>query len=324
MQVIQHNKYYTTGANFNTGKQIDESGNLALLQTTDYYPFGLTMANGNKANADQPYQYGGKEWQNNTQVYDFHARQYNPALDRWFNIDPMLEKFSGISTYNYCANNPINLIDPDGKEMSLIELLDEAFKKAKSGVTSYIIDDQGSLRETEANSFDNSRSGGGGDPQNPPFGKSGNFWADGLALGQTPITKEDHELIKKWKERCARNKKIRDFIRNNLGDASIYATAAGYVFIIIPGTQGLGATLLIVGNTMGTASDVITIADDIKNGNIDYLAGTAAKIAINRALGGSFKHAEKIGRITASDKLVFDGFTDITTVLINEGVNANY
>ncbi|MCT4637601.1 MAG: DUF6443 domain-containing protein [Bacteroidales bacterium] len=99
----------------------DESGNLALLQTTDYYPFGLTMANGNKANADQPYQYGGKEWQNSTQVYDFHARQYNPALGRWFNIDPMLEKFSGTSTYNYCLNNPINVIDPDGRESVLPE-----------------------------------------------------------------------------------------------------------------------------------------------------------------------------------------------------------
>ncbi len=121
MQIVQHNKYYTTGANFNTGKQIDESGNLALLQTTDYYPFGLTMANGNKANANQPYQYGGKEWQNNTQVYDFHARQYNPALGRWFNIDPMLEKFSGTSTYNYCLNNPINVIDPDGMNSVLPE-----------------------------------------------------------------------------------------------------------------------------------------------------------------------------------------------------------
>lgn len=30
----------------------DESGNLVLLQAIDYYPFGLTMANGNKANAD--------------------------------------------------------------------------------------------------------------------------------------------------------------------------------------------------------------------------------------------------------------------------------
>ncbi len=94
----------------------DESGNLALLQTTDYYPFGLTMANGNKADADQPYQYGGKEWQNNTQVYDFHARQYNPVLGRWFNLDPLMEKYYGISPYNYCANNPMNYIDPDGME----------------------------------------------------------------------------------------------------------------------------------------------------------------------------------------------------------------
>jgi len=91
----------------------DQNGNLDILQTTDYYPFGLTMA-GNKTYSGQEYQYGGKEWQNATNVYDFHARQYNPALGRWFNQDPMMEKYTSVSPYNYCLNNPMNMVDPDG------------------------------------------------------------------------------------------------------------------------------------------------------------------------------------------------------------------
>ena len=91
----------------------DQNGNLDILQTTDYYPFGLTMA-GNKTYSGQEYQYGGKEWQNATNVYDFHSRQYNPALGRWFNQDPMVEKYTSVSPYNYCLNNPFNTVDPTG------------------------------------------------------------------------------------------------------------------------------------------------------------------------------------------------------------------
>ena len=33
----------------------------------------------------------------------------------WYGVDPLQEKYPGISTYAYCANNPIIYIDPDGR-----------------------------------------------------------------------------------------------------------------------------------------------------------------------------------------------------------------
>ena len=55
------------------------------------------------------------EWQNEMDInlYDFGARNYDPALGRWMNVDPLAEKYPSISPYTYAYNNPVYYIDPD-------------------------------------------------------------------------------------------------------------------------------------------------------------------------------------------------------------------
>ena len=57
----------------------------------------------------------GKEKDSETGYYAFGARYYDCDLSGLFlSVDPMADKYPSLSPYNYCAWNPVKLVDPDG------------------------------------------------------------------------------------------------------------------------------------------------------------------------------------------------------------------
>jgi RHS repeat-associated protein len=90
-----------------------------IVQETHYDPWGVELSGlgyqygGIKVN---PYLYSGKEANGHlgVNVYDFGARLYDPAIGRWFVVDPLAEQMRRHSPYNYAFNNPLRYIDPDG------------------------------------------------------------------------------------------------------------------------------------------------------------------------------------------------------------------
>ncbi len=102
----------------------DHLGTATLL--TDIYgkpyqlflnlPFGEEMA-AQHAGGDYAtrYKFNGKELDPQTGYYYYGARYYDPVISRWLSVDPLAEKYPGLSPYNYTANNPVMLVDPDGK-----------------------------------------------------------------------------------------------------------------------------------------------------------------------------------------------------------------
>jgi RHS repeat-associated protein len=59
----------------------------------------------------------GKEKDSESGYYYFGARYFMPTLSIWNSVDPMADKYPSLSPYNYCAWNPMKLVDPDGEEI---------------------------------------------------------------------------------------------------------------------------------------------------------------------------------------------------------------
>ena len=48
------------------------------------------------------------------------ARYYNSDLSIWLSDDPLADKYPNLSPYTYCADNPVKLVDEDGKEVYFV------------------------------------------------------------------------------------------------------------------------------------------------------------------------------------------------------------
>ena len=85
-------------------------------QVNHYYPFGGLFGESTSGDT-QRFKYNGKELDrmHGLDWYDYGARHMDGM--RFTTIDPLAGDYYSISPYAYCANNPINGIDPDGRSI---------------------------------------------------------------------------------------------------------------------------------------------------------------------------------------------------------------
>ena len=99
-----------------------------VVTASDYYPFGMNMP-GRKFSSNSGYRYGFNGQEKSGEIanddYDYDARIYDGRLGRWLSVDPLENKYIGLSPFNFCLNNPIKFIDINGEYV-----IDPEFKKA--------------------------------------------------------------------------------------------------------------------------------------------------------------------------------------------------
>jgi len=87
------------------------------VQKERSYPlFGEALVMEHTVSRTMPFKFSAHEFDSETGLYYMIHRYYDPKTAIFYGIDPLAEKYPFVGGYVYCFNNPIRLIDPDGRD----------------------------------------------------------------------------------------------------------------------------------------------------------------------------------------------------------------
>ena len=93
-----------------------------VVQHIEYVPFGEVFVEERNNIWNTPYLFNAKEFDEETGLYYYGARYYDPRVSLWISTDPMEDKFPSVSSYTYVLNNPLNILDPNGADIVYVNL----------------------------------------------------------------------------------------------------------------------------------------------------------------------------------------------------------
>ncbi|GGB25045.1 SpvB/TcaC N-terminal domain-containing protein [Puia dinghuensis] len=130
-------------------------GSGEVYQHLEYFAFGETFVDEHSNTDVIPYLFNGKELDEETGLYYYGARYYNPRTSIWESVDPSAGKYPQWSPYAAMGNNPVLASDPDGREPVPVMFgffgSTSGWPKLKPSQWYFIITDNGGY--TDAQSF---------------------------------------------------------------------------------------------------------------------------------------------------------------------------
>ena len=94
-------------------------GTGAAVQHLQYLPFGEHFVNEQSSGYFERFTFTGKERDLETGYY-YHGARFNSSDIGWLSVDPMSDKYPSMTPYNYCAWNPVKLVDLEGEEADVV------------------------------------------------------------------------------------------------------------------------------------------------------------------------------------------------------------
>lgn len=106
-----------------------------VMQHIEYVPFGEVFIEERNNTWNTPYLFNAKKLDEETGLYYYGARYYEPRLSLWMSVDPIsnfdprnrenyfdgehndgVYNYRNLNPYIYCYQSPISLVDPNGKQ----------------------------------------------------------------------------------------------------------------------------------------------------------------------------------------------------------------
>jgi len=230
------------------------------------------------------------------------------APGRWMSPDPLSEEFPSYSPYNFCFNNPMKFVDPDGRAPT-----DWVNFTGKNGQQQIIFDSSIKTKEQAGAKYSNvkevfetgiGRSAKTGEVVN--FQKDGKFSVNG---GDTMDTADSGFTTEGG-----------TYIGKNLTGVEQVATAlqAGGDGITAIGIVTAQPEIIAAGEIISNVGLGVELANDFANKgvNAETLTNTAVKVGINVGFGQLNKAGINATRTVAGEQYVKSGANNVSEAII--------
>ena len=90
-----------------------------VVQHIEYVPFGEVLVEERNNIWNTPYLFNAKEFDEETGLYYYGARYYDPRVSLWISTDRFEEKYPNVTAYSFTANNPMKFLDINGDSLRI-------------------------------------------------------------------------------------------------------------------------------------------------------------------------------------------------------------